>query len=199
MSLQNKYWVIRACSEQDSAVIDDIPENAPRKYKFFKSRSLLKEYPKDGSVAFSPNYPDRVKLYDFVDNVISMLIVSGKVKGIWDRLGIEKVEYLPLQLLDHNGTPIEKQYYFVNLLVSQPIIDLDKSEYTMGKINKTQMSDISQLYIKLDSVDPDAKLFRAQMYAKLYIMTDEVLQAMKQEGVTGINAFEADGWDGLDI
>ena len=94
---------------------------------------MLDQYSGKLKLEFSKSYPNNIKLYDFVENTMNLLIISDRVKVVFDGLGINGVEYIPSEIYDHKENLVGANYYVINTLSEQPIIDLNKSDVVMSR------------------------------------------------------------------
>jgi len=196
MTKVDNYWILLQCGNDDSAIIGYLPDDVPPKRKLKNNKKILDQFPEITNLEFNEDYPDNIKLYDFVDNTMSLLIVSERVKSVFDDQGIDLVEYIPVNIYDHQQNLAGENYFIINILNIQPIIDMKKSKYKMSRLQKDQIQFINDLHLNLDSVDPEAKLFKASNEKVYHYITNEVLEALKNSGITGIRAVKAEGWDG---
>lgn len=193
-----KYFVLKTKSK-DGGVIGMYPPKSPAGWKFQKGQSLIDAFPKEAAVQFSDNFPDARKLYDFQENTLSAFIVSEKVRKVLESLGITNAEYLPVDIKDHKGQVIGKNYAILNLLGAEDAIDLEKGEYEWDSLDKDQIGQITRLALKEKGIRPGAKMFRCSKELRLVLINEEVHEAFKKAGLTGFKAFAAEGWEGFDI
>ena len=195
------YWVLDSIMYEDSVFLSVVPPNGPECYKYSDGVTLAKEHPKidDAIMCFDSNYPDRTKLYDFLPNIDSLIIVHSKVKNIFERLNVNNIEYLQVRLWNHNRQPVSDEYYIVNPLGSINFIDMDKSEYRMGALVKTQIKRIKNLVVNSNVIPDDAKIFRASTKLDQIFINEDVRKALVDEEISGFKVFQAEGWDGLGI
>lgn len=199
MNNVNDYWILRAIEGGLSGVIDDWPNDYPPDYKLHLSKSMRDQFPEIAELSFDETMPDHTKLYDFVDNTMSLLIVSSRVKAVFDGLNISTVEYIPALIKDQQGTLLANDYYIINTLDEQPVIDMKRTKCVMSSLQTMMILNFRKLHIDAEAVDPDAKLFRATNEDSIYFITNEVLEAMKAADITGICVIKAEGWDGLSL
>ncbi|MGC3998861.1 MAG: hypothetical protein QM767_15980 [Anaeromyxobacter sp.] len=148
---------------------------------------------------FSDNFPDARQLEDFQPNILNALIVSPKAQEVLQGLELKNVEYLPVAIRDHRDEVIASDYAFVNVLGSQPAIDMERSVYRMGSLDKTQITRIKNLVLQPQAIAPDAKLLRCTTYMTLFLIRDDVREAFERAQLTGYQLIQPDGWDGLII
>ncbi len=183
----------------DGGLIEGYPPKSPSDWRFDEGQSLIKEYPRGAAVQFSDNYPDARKLYDFQNNTLSAFIISERTRKLLESLEISNAEYLPVDIKDHKGQVVGKNYAFLNLLGGEDAIDMDKSDYKLNALDKSQIGLIRKIVINEKGIRPGAKMFRCTRERRVVLIREDVLEAFKKAGLTGFRVFDADGWDGLDI
>lgn len=197
------YYIIKAVGGENGVVIAGIKSATEMKSYLFNEGVMLRDKIKPGELPldfrYSSQFPNAQTLYDFVDNIDSILIVSPKVKEVLDGLGVENVEYIPVALRNQNGQLVRQDYFVANVLGGEEIVDLEKSEVEWGAIDDSQLSSIDKLVVNYAGVSPNSKLFRMSKRLLEFVATQEVIDAFEQAGVTGYGKFPADGWDGLYI
>ena len=195
MKTVDDYWVWLACSEKDSAIINTFPDDGPDDWELLEGEPLAAQFPETVRLRFSQLYPENIRLYDFVDNTLLLRIVSKRVRAIFDQFSIEQVEYIPVEIMDHQGNLASNDYFLMNVMNTQPIIDMKRSKYEMCMIEEGQISGFDEIRLTTEQVDMDASIFRSDRRASLYFMTDDVVQAIKAAGLTGLKVVKAEGWD----
>jgi hypothetical protein len=148
-------------------------------------------------VQFSSNFPDARKLYDFQDNVLSAFIISEKVRKVLESLKITNAEYLPVDIKDHKGQVIGKDYAILNLLGTEDAIDMEKGVYRMSNLDEDQIGRVKKLVINEKGIRPGMKMFRCTRERQLVLINEEVHQAFVKAGLTGFKVTKAEGWNGL--
>ncbi|HEX5748733.1 MAG TPA: DUF1629 domain-containing protein [Archangium sp.] len=185
------------CDRNDGALLDAYPQGGPEGWRYLVSQRLAAEYPSDGlSMGFSPNYPDRRKLYDFMDSILDIRIVSGRVRRIILELTPQDVEFLPVTLVDHQKDVVSRDYFIMNVVADRDVIDLERSTVRMSHILKDNISRVSELILKEDLPPEGPKVFRPQ-HLRSYTMVDPAVQAaLTAAKLTGVKFLPANGWNG---
>ena len=190
-----EYWVLKAAS-LDGAIIDALPKGAPPGWQLSEGVRLGHKFPLGGRLAFSEHFPNRCKVYDFVQNTLGVLIVSTRVKQEIEILALENIEYLPITLCDHHWKPLEENYFILNLLGSQDAINMEESTYELSPITNT-IANISNLVLQKDMLNSKAELFRTRNMSELILMTDQIYAAFINKQLTGFAAYPAEGYDDI--
>jgi len=189
-------WVLRYLNE--GAVLAGLPKSKIKPYRYTEGERLAKEYPKNATVQFADKFKDRRKLNDFVFNIQDVLFVSSKVKGILDQLEVPNLEFLPVTIKDHKGAVAADDYFILNPIGQQDVIDLKKSKVLMDKLLEDEIFRIKKLALLPKAGPKGPCLFRATRMPDLILIDDTVRKAFEEQGVTGYLAFKAEGWDGRD-
>jgi hypothetical protein len=191
------YWVID--THNDGALIGGFPRSKIKDWRYGEGERLAKEFPKKATVQFADKFKDRRKLYDFIFNLESALFVSSKVKTILEELETPDLEFLPISVKDHKGAVVADDYFILNPIGTQDIIDMKKSKVVMSPLIDGEIDDIDKLALQPKAVPKDAHLFRAKNMPSLILVDDAVRKAFEKSEVTGYRLFKAEGWNGHDI
>jgi len=191
------YWVLTPTSLNEGAIIEQLPKGSPSKSDFYEAIPLSDSFPHGGTMSFSPDYPDHIRVFDFVTTTLSLPIVSGKVREVFGSLGVKRCEFLPVTLQDHKGRVASKEHCIVNVLDVQDIIDMERSDYQLSPFDESQIFRIKQLTVKTEGVDPRALLFRARTRMRELFIHPTLHEALVQAGVTGLKSVPAEGWNGF--
>lgn len=195
-----KYWVLKMGGGKDGVYLSCLPKSdSVNGFEYGKGRCLIDRHPKGihSAMYYDPDYPEKIKLNDFVPNLDTGLIGNSRVREVLDGLQIDNVEYLPVWLMDHQDKLSSKDYTILNPIGGVDIIDMEKSELVMGSIIKNQVKVINHLVLDYNAIPDDAKLFRASKKLGEYFIRDDVKAAFEQADLTGFQVIPAEGWNGL--
>ncbi|WIG95920.1 DUF1629 domain-containing protein [Myxococcus sp. SDU36] len=185
------------CDKNDGALLDAYPEGGPEGWRYLVSQRLAAEYPSGGlSMGFSPNFPDRRKLYDFVDSILEIRIVSDRVRRVIQELAPRDAEFLPVTLVDHQKDVVARDYFIMNVIADRDVIDLERSTVRMSHILKDNISRVSELKLKEDLPPEGPKLFRPRHLRSNTMVDPTVQAALTTAKLTGVKFLPADGWNG---
>lgn len=188
------FWVIG--DRNDGAVLDAYPRTGPEGWRYLESYRLAPEFPSDAVMGFSPSFPDRRKVYDFVNSILDIRIVSERVRRIVLELAPDDVEFLPVTLVDHHREVVSREHFIMNVLSRRDVIDKERSDIRMGAILKWEIDRVRKLVLKEDIEPTGPKIFRP-MHLRVHAMIDATVQeAFTGAGLTGCRFFPANGWNG---
>jgi hypothetical protein len=185
------------CDRNDGAILDAVPKGGPKGWRYLVSERLAAEYPPGGlKTGFSPSFPDRRKLYDFVDSILDIRVVSERVRRVVQELAPNDVEFLPLTLMDHQKDVVSRDYFIMNVVSDRDVIDLERSTVEMSSILPEEIDRVWKLTLK-DDIPPEGPRIFRPTHLRIYTMVDPTMQAaLASAGLTGLKFLPANGWDG---
>jgi len=183
----NYYLINCDRSLNDAVIIDAVPENGPKGYVYKKLKPLSKLFPATAKVYFSSNYSSGIKLYDFVDNTLGVLIVSEAAKKVISETQKKYIEFLPVLMFDHKKSQVEGVKYFIlNYFHDVDFVDKDNSNVVMNSINKETIFEIKgDVCIKKQNIPDDAHIFRAKNWPNQYVISETLENKIKEAGLSG--------------
>lgn len=195
----NDYWILQSCGEDDSAVINSFPDDQVEGWELHQATPLLSRVNEPVKLSFSLSFPSRIQIYDFIANTLNLLIVSSKVKTVLNEFGINKLEWIPTHIFDHQNKLVSNDYQVINVLDRQPIVDMKKSSYVLSPINEDVISNFNQLHLSLENIDSGARFFSPTNKPGIYMITTEVVKKLASSNVTGLDVIRAEGWNGMTL
>ena len=149
-------------------------------WQFFDGRRLAF----DGMIRF-PVKPDGVEL-DFSWAAFSIPVVNQRFVQLVERLGVQEVQFLPIQVEGHAGP-----YFILNALRVIRCIDEARCEEVQHwKPEHGEPERVGQYrYVRGMRIDPTkvegARIFRPWGYTLTLVVSEDLKQALEHEGVTG--------------
>ncbi|WP_255207651.1 MULTISPECIES: DUF1629 domain-containing protein [unclassified Myxococcus] len=110
------YYLILPMPRQklEYSFIDEPPEGLGlNRYKVGHGERLGAEYPAATRVYMTDRYQG-IQVSDYVENACGMLIVSKRVKAVFERVNQSPVEHLPLAIYNHKKRPASTNHFIVN-------------------------------------------------------------------------------------
>jgi len=137
-----------------------------------------------GAIRF-PVRPDGVEL-DFSWAAFSILVVTHRFVRLFERLGIQEVQFLPVQVDGHAGP-----YFILNTLRTVRCIDDARCEevrYFTPEDGQPEKVGEYRL-VRGMRIDPakveGARVFRPWGWTEALVISDDLKQALEREGLTG--------------
>ncbi|MFL5358537.1 imm11 family protein [Archangium sp.] len=128
---------------------------------------------------------------DFSLTGLGVVVVHGRVVQLFERMGIQEVQFLPAQVEGHSGP-----YFILNTLrVIRCIDDARCEEARYWKPENGQPEKVGEYRVVSGMrIDPaqvgDARIFRPWGWPVALIVSEDLKQAMEAEGITGTRFIE---------
>src|SRR5262245_60585043 len=157
-----KYVVLEPVSGKKFCSLQSL-ENAPDPLLIRKGVSM-KPWPTHVRFGMDPNFPKQIQLPDCVRNLQKALVASKRLKTLIEKAKPARVEYLPVELMDHKGRVASADYFVINPTRLQDCIDKKASKLTWNSIDQDLISGCSQMVIDEERIESNAMVFRLKHY-----------------------------------
>ncbi len=170
--------------DSESLSIEQHPENIRRKAYLLSEGAPCKDWFPDHPV-YTIAEDSGLNPTDFVHNNVLVPIVSETIKSVLET-ATEKVEFLPINVVDRRNTPLVKQYYIFNVLDIISCADMTKSDFEMSALDKGQVDHFRHLHLDPSKTPRDLKIFRLSEKTGLILIREDLRDALEQSKATGI-------------
>jgi len=99
----------------------------------FNTAKKVEEWNTDFSFFYNSN--DGKPLTDYLRNDLGCLVVSSRIKSLWDILSTT-IQYLPVKVINEATGSINREYYIANVLLEIDALCLDQSKYYSTEIER---------------------------------------------------------------
>lgn len=179
-------WKTRAV--KDGAVVTDL-KGVARAHAMANGESFEKIFPPTAEYHFNPDFKRNTLLVDCLINVGTRIVASERLKDFIQARQPEKVEYLPVRVLDLKGKPVAAPYFIVHPIDPPDCIDYTKSKIDQAASDPDFLS-IDALVIDETKVPPKRLLFRAKSYPDKLLLRREFALEIENAGFTGTGWLE---------
>lgn len=170
----------------DLASFDQRPDSIRRKAYLLNEGIRCKSwFPED--VEFTMDDNKGMVLVDSIPNRTFLLIFSEKLKSILEKEAPGEIEFLPIQVLDHQKNKVESSYYIANVLTVISCTDHQKSVYEMSALDKAQVHHFEHLVLDKAKIPNNTKIFRLREKTRLVLVRHDFAKLLVDSGCTGIN------------
>ncbi len=180
-----KYYVWgRNTKDTSYAWIKDFPEEISKQdWKLGEGISCRDWFPMESEVQI---YSEKgIKLTDAIPNYSNKLIISKKLRDIFEEKSGAHFEFFPIKVKDKKGRVVDKEYFIANLLDTVDCVDMEKSEYRICSIIKDQVDRFSLLVFDENRIDSSKNIFRLKDQTKLIVITSNFLKVLVDNGIKG--------------
>jgi len=168
----------------------------PKSFQIDNGISRLQGWPTEAAAAMDPDFPKDLALADSLYGA-NFLVISGKAKQLIEQETTDKIEFLPMKIINHKGRVASQDYFVVNPLDIVDCIDKDASSVEFNPINKDMISGCAQLVLKENVIPKELKIFRTQFWRGRILIRRELARKMEEAGLTCMNFIEPAKYTGL--
>ena len=116
-----------------------------------KEGTTIKNWNDNITFNFNPNEGDR--LTDYLANNLGWFIVSKKLKDTISNLGVEGIQYLPVNIVDLESNSTIIEYYIANILKIVDAINLNNSDYSVMDLDGEKIYSIRKYAVTQDKIN----------------------------------------------
>lgn len=180
------YWILMSeRSDEYEASIDDLPVRVSELELSFDSGSAMAESPPVIEVPLERHADESL-----TDNLVVPtrlgLLINGKVKAVFDKLGIGNIQYFRARLVGPGGHA-DSSYWIANVIGARACVDTARSELTFFRDGGIEF--IDKLALDLQPNVDHGHIFRLAEFPALLIISDALKGELESAGVTGFRIY----------
>ncbi|MEJ8849309.1 imm11 family protein [Variovorax rhizosphaerae] len=165
-------------------------------WRLLDGQSLKDSFPSSARFDMDPEYPDKLALTDSLYNTDRQIVASPKLRGLLEGLDIPHMEYLPVNVFNHKGRPVEPSYVIAHPIDPIDCIDVAASGADFSLIDTDSIDSVQRLVIDESCIDPARLLFRPKAYYKVILAHRSLADKVDAAGITGVRWIELSDWPG---
>ena len=182
--------VPNACCLAQLVNVDDqfeLPKGIPRAATF----------PSDAAFTMDPDFPNDMLLTDNLVNTDRLVIASARLKTFLESQALQRVEYLPVTILNHKGRSASRDYFIVHPVELDACVDLGASDVEWSIIDPASIDSVTSLVIDEHALDPGVALFRPKPFYDIVLVRRPLAEAIDAQGFSGIRWIELSSYPEL--
>lgn len=182
--MSSKYFVLdsknvaNAVSLADLAGFDD-------DWELVEGEPLVDSFPDNVTLKMNPDLPNDTVLVDNLINPFRIIVGSATFKSVLEEQKLEKLEFLPITILDHKKRKIKEKYFILHPIEPVHCIDFDKSVVTWSKIQDDAINSVEKLVLDESKIG-GRRIFRLNNFFNIVLVERELMQIVSDAGITGI-------------
>ncbi|MCY1030185.1 hypothetical protein OV207_01865 [Corallococcus sp. BB11-1] len=167
-----------------------------------KPETILKAWRLREGALFGADFPSTARFEmdkragdmtpDLLPNVLSLLMISSRVRALFEAERVSDVEYLPFELANKRGSVVSRDYSVANLIGGVDCLDAARSKFDEDPLEPGGIANLYKLNLHLDRIPEDKKLFRLKQMMHEFIIRSDLLQLLREQGVTGLATLDLD-------
>jgi hypothetical protein len=179
----------------DGAFLSELSASPIDNFEFRNCIAVKDRFPNDVIMEMSKEDPDLRVLYDIVENINTLLVVSEPFKEILQKFDCGDVEYLPVTIRNQRGKIEPTAYFIVNLVDSVDYINKKETKIEFSALKKSLISSIENIIINEEGIPADRALFRSAEFPKGYVVNDALKNAIENANMENVKFVEASEYD----
>ena len=149
-------------------------------------QALAAVWPGNVRYGMDPEAPNDMVLSDSLRARLPVIVATRRLADFLCSAASNRVELLPVQIVNHKRRVVPESYFIVNPLVQQDILDLPRCKPQWSKIEPDWISAMKRLVIDTGRADPAVPIFRVNHYLRPIVVRRALAQAIDAAGFTGI-------------
>jgi len=150
-----------------------------------RGQPLAAQWPDDVRYGMDPFRKDHLALADTLPARKPVVVASKRLADfLAARLG-ERVECLPLTLVNHKKRVVPEPYFIVHPLGPQDALDRERSKPTWSTISPDVVDSVRKLVVDPARVDASVQMFRLAHYLRPVLVRRALAEAIDAAGFTG--------------
>lgn len=192
----NDYLVWRPGTMKDGICKLKGLTGVPKSFQINSGVSRMQGWPGEAASAMNPSFPKDLGLADSLFGA-NFLVISGKAKQLIEQETTDKIEFLPIKIMNHKGRVASEDYFVVNPLDVVDCIDKDASAVVLDSFNKDMIDGCARLVLKEAAIPKGSKIFRTKFWSGRILIHRELARKMQDAGLTCMNFIEPAEYTGM--
>ena len=145
------------------------------------------------------NWNDNIKFYfnpmdgdrftDYLANNLGWFIVSKKLKDTISKLGVERVQYLPVNIVDLERNSSINEYYVANVLEVADALNLENSDYSVMDLEGEKIYSIRKYAVTKDKIN-NSDMFKLKGDEIPLFVSENFRKSVEESNITGCEFLE---------
>lgn len=192
--MKSRYVIWTTKNEPDCCVLEGLC-GVDKRYQLRNGISRYDDFPESASFSMNPDLPHNVLLRDNLRNTSVMKVISKRFKEMLEQYGVQKVEYLPVTIINHKGRVASRDYFILHDIDPVDCLDKKKCGVTMSVVKPENIDEVEMLILDDRKVDLARQIFRPRYFSDVTLVSRELAAAIDSKGFTGISWMELEDWE----
>jgi len=190
-------YVIWDTKRVENSVLLDSLQNVERKWELRKGVPRAADFTAEARFQMNLNLPYNTILTDNLRNKNMLIVASQRFKEFFEEWQLDKVEYLPVIIIDHKGKPIHENYFIIHPIHPVSCLNIEKCGADWSSLDEDSIDYVDHLVIDESFIDTatqsitvDRKLFRPKHFDRITFVQRNLAEAIDEAGFTGVEWME---------
>jgi len=187
--MQSDYVIWDAKDVPNACVLDKL-NGVERQWEFREGVPRAAMFSENAVFTMDPDYPYNILMVDNLPNIHMLIVASRKLREFIETRKPEKVEYLPVTILDHRGRVASKDYFIIHPIHPVDCLNLDECGVRWSTLDENHISRLKRLVINESKINRKRVLFRIKFFGAVVLVRRDLAEAIDDKGFTGIRWVE---------
>lgn len=186
-----RFSLLTAPVTGDACVVLDLPDNLSTFYLLRRGVRVGAAYP-DGfpfrmsAAVFSP------KVTDVIPNALGLLMITERLKDLFEAHAAADIEYLRFTLLNHKGRAAPGRFYIANVVGGCDCADAARTTATPHPLFPGEAQFVERLCWDEGRIPEGVRLVRLSLLPRAFLVRDDLRRLLEGAGITGA-VYEGEG------
>jgi hypothetical protein len=162
----------------------DVPPEVEQNYPPSAGLSDEADWPEDPSFKMEGSLPGLL-VPDFINNAFRYLMVSQRVKELFEELAKDPIEWLPFKIVNHKGVTLPDRYWVANVLRKIACVDLASSAAEEDPLYPGTYERFEDLQLDYTRIPDDARVFRLAEFPSKILIRESLRAEIVRRSFTG--------------
>jgi hypothetical protein len=191
----SNYFIWRSRYVEGKCVLT-APKQIEKAFQLERGISRAENWPVDVTCEMSQEFPKDIELTDNMHGA-GFIVVSLRLRDFLTEYGVNGVEYLPVQILNHKKKLASKDYFILNPLSVVECIDIEASEVQWSVVRKDFIDSCARLVIRDALVPGDVHVFRPTHLPRRILVRSELVKALTDAELESLHFTPAEKYQGV--
>ncbi|MBU3002766.1 hypothetical protein KO534_05370 [Paraglaciecola arctica] len=160
--------------------------NMERNLRLSMGVSMVDDMPSHLQFSADPDYPHDLRMLDCFGNTQSVIPISPKLKVFLEEKNIMNLEFIPVDMLDHNKSVLAR-YFLLHSTEVIDAIDKEETDLEVDDLNNEMYDTVDDLTLIDNSVPNHIQIFRVKGLYDVTCISKTLAKDIDDNGFTGIS------------
>jgi hypothetical protein len=147
-------------------------------------------FPRDAEYSLHPDFPNDLVLTDSLINSDGLIVVSAKLRKVFEKHVVPKVEYHPVLIRDHKGKVFSQDYCILHPIDPIVCLDHEASGASPSFILPDVVDSVEKLVLDREQVPADRPFFRIAGFHQATLVRRDLAAELDKGRYTGFRWLE---------
>jgi hypothetical protein len=155
-------------------------------FKLLQGVPLQEGFPDGVEFHMDPDFPNNLALPDNIRNLDLVILGGARLAASLQARKLEKVEYLPVSIIDHKDRPAGPGYMIVHPIDPVDCVDTSQSVFKLSPIDESNFDSFSKLVLDTKRIPKERSCFRLKGFWDIVVVRKDLAESLDKEAFSGL-------------